>query len=138
MSTDPSLSLAKAVILKLAGDETLQELLGDPPRIYDSVPDEPEFPYVTLGDDQDVPDLAEGINGSEVFLTYHIWSRVPGFPECKRIANAIQTLLHETELVLDDNDFKLIERHGAIFRRDPDGLTSHCILTLRALTEPGF
>lgn len=134
MSTDPSLALAKAIIAKINGDDNLQSLLTG--RIYDRVPDGPTFPYVKIGEDQDVPDLAEGINGSEIFLNIHIWSRAVGFPECKRIANALSTLLHETDLALDENTFKLIERHMLIYRTDPDGLTSHGILTLRALTEP--
>lgn len=123
---------------KLSGDPTLQALIGNPVRIFDMVPPQPAYPFVTLGDRQDVPDLAECIDGSEVFLTFHIWSRAKTkkSDEASGIAATFDDLLHETELTLDANRCLLIERSAERQLRDPDGLTIHGVITYRALVEP--
>src|SRR5690606_34227972 len=54
-------------------------------RVYDSVPSNAEFPYVTIGGEQTVDDGNSCEDGWEVFTDVHVWSRKPGFPECKEI-----------------------------------------------------
>src|SRR5688500_11924265 len=44
-------------------------------RVYDFVPTEPEFPYVSLGPDQVVSDDADCITGFEITLQIDAWSR---------------------------------------------------------------
>ena len=48
--TNASWALQSAVFAALSADETMQSLLGIPPRIYDAVPLGPVFPYAVLGD----------------------------------------------------------------------------------------
>lgn len=145
----PALELQKAVYAALIGSADIQTLLGGAePRVYDEVPETdqdhagtgPEnpdalFPYLAIGEAQDVPDLAEGVDGSEVFLTLHAFSREVGMVECKRIGAAVHKALHEVELQLDNCAFLLIERDGERYFTEPDGKTKHGVLTYRALVE---
>lgn len=141
MATEPTLALQEAAIAHLKADTTVALLIAE--RIYDRIPGDPTrppppniFPYVRLGEDQDVPDLAECIDGSEIFATFHAFSRAVGKPEVKRVAGAVKRALHGADLTLDDNRLLLIEHFRTDFLTDEDGLTEHAIITFRALTEP--
>lgn len=137
-----SFEFQKAVVARLASDAALKALIGDPARIFDDIPSDGSgrpkaaFPYVSIGAAQDVPDLADEYDGSELFLDLHVWSRAVGFGEAKRIASALTARLHEADLTITGHRVLLIERGEQRFLRDPDGLTRHAVLTIRALTEP--
>lgn len=95
-----------------------------------------EFPYITIGEGQNVPDVADCIDGSEVYLTLHIWSRAESWKECKQIVAMIWAALQNSTLTLTENTCLELARESANFTRDPDGKTKHAVLTLKALTEP--
>lgn len=132
----PSLELQTAILAVWAADADVKSLFGGIFRFYQDVPANPTFPYVTAGEGQTVPDLAECIDGSEVFPDFHIWSRGKGFNEAKTISATLWSVLSEATLSLTENRCLLIERESETHLRDPDGTTKHIVLTLRALTEP--
>ncbi len=141
MATEPTLALQEAILAALKANSAVAAICGD--HIFDRIPGDPNkppppdlFPYVRIGEDQDVPDLAECIDGSEIFATVDVFSRAYGKPECKRLAGAVKRCLHAADLTLDDNRLLLIEHNGTVFTTDPDGLTERAIITFRALTEP--
>lgn len=138
MSDGPDLELQGAIVAKLKADGALQALIGNPIRLYQDVPtpNTLTFPYVTIGEGQNVPDQVQCIDGSEIFVDLHVWSRATGFPECKRIAAAIEAALNDADLTLDSNRCVVILRDGARYLRDQDLVTKHAVITLRALTEP--
>lgn len=138
MSDGPDLELQGAIVAKLKADTGLQALLGNPMRLYQDVPAPAAlvFPYVTIGEGQNVPDQVQCIDGSEIFVDVHVWSRSPGFAECKRIAAIIESALNDAILLLTDNRCIEIERDGARYLRDQDLETKHGVVTFRALTEP--
>ncbi|WP_375458886.1 DUF3168 domain-containing protein [uncultured Enterovirga sp.] len=133
--SDPALPLQKALVAALKGDADITAVVGD--RIYDTPPMAAAYPYVTLGEDQILPDRGDGgYEGSDVTLTLHVWSRATGFPEAKRVAAATRAALAggltlEAGTRLVDLTFE-----EARFLREPDGVTSHGVLTFTALTEP--
>jgi hypothetical protein len=129
-----SLELQRAIVGRLKADATLTAIIAG--RVYDQPPKGPQFPYVTLGDDQTVPDRGQGYDGSDVSLTIHTWSRAQGFPETKRMLEAIRASLTDAPLALTGH--RLIDLAMAESRalRDPDGITSHGVITFTALTEP--
>lgn len=137
MSTDPSLALQAAFV---AAIRALNTEAGT--RVYDRVPRTNNavaagtFPYVHLGTGSVLPNKADCYNGSEVSLPVHVWSRAVGWPEAKRIASAIRAGLDDAELLLDGHTLELLELDRADYLNDPDGLTSHAVLTFRALTQP--
>lgn len=131
--TSPSLELQGAIVARMKAFVDLTGLIDD--RIYDRVPAEPAFPYVSWGPEQSVADDADCITGFEVFLQIDAWSRAVGFPEVKRVAEAVRAALHQYELPLADNALVSLEHRQTRFFRDPDGLTSHAVIEIVALVE---
>jgi hypothetical protein len=131
----PDWELQVAAVDVLKADTALKALIGDPIRLHQDVPPKPEYPYVTIGEGQNVPDLAECIDGAEIFLTFHVYSRAGGFGETKKIVAAMDAVLHDSDLTLNDYRCVLIQSDGAHYRSDPDN-TAHAIATWRAIVEP--
>lgn len=134
--SSPALELQGAIVAVLKTDGALQTIMGGNVRLYQDVKPGTDFPYATIGDAQQLPDKAECINGSEIFLDIHVWSRAKGDPEVRNIAASISDALDEIALTLPNHACRLIEREDIRFLRDPDGITRHAVLTFRALTEP--
>lgn len=129
-----SLELQKAVVARLKADTGVTTLVGQ--RIYDAVPTNATFPYISLGPDQTLPSRADCYNGSEVTIQVDAWSRSVGFPEVKRIAEAVRASLVDAPLSLTGHRLVDIALEEARVLRDVDVLTSHAALSFRALTEP--
>jgi hypothetical protein len=134
MSLDPSLPLQKAIIAALRDDETLTEIVAN--RIYDKVPAAAPYPYVSLGAFQVIADSADCYRGSEIAIVIDGWSRDDGSVEAKQIGGAIREALDDAELTLDDHRLVSIVFDDMRDLRDPDGQTTHVVVTLTALTEP--
>src|SRR5215207_1980540 len=129
-----SLELQKALVARLRGDTGVAALVGT--RIYDQPPPEPVYPYISLGPDQILPSRADCYDGSEITLQVDAWSRSVGYPEVKRIADAIRASLNDAPLVLAGQRLVDIYESETRTLRDPDGATSHAAISFRALTEP--
>lgn len=111
-------------------------------RIYDRVPKEFAFPYITIGDSQvindggsDSPDDCQ--IGWEVIEDVHIWSRpeTGSKIEVKTLAASVVNTLRGIATV---SDFVV---HGVSLDssrtfRDPDGLTEHTVISMRFLISP--
>lgn len=111
-------------------------------RIHDRVPVDPagrvkaEFPYITIRDAETADAGADCVDGEDITVTLHIWSRAVGSVEAKRIGGALKAALDRAELDLGA-EVALVELQwrGAQYFTDPDGLTTHGVVTLLALTE---
>lgn len=137
---DASYELQVAIVGRLKGFQALADLIGN--RVYDEVPRDSagkalvaNFPYVSFGPDQALPDNFECITGSEIFIQIDAWSRAVGFAEVKKIANAVRLALHNQELSLTENALVSFEFDGRRVFRDPDGKTSQAAITFRAVVE---
>lgn len=128
--TDPGLELQGAIVAALhaAG------VAGG--RVYDEVPQAAAFPYVSIGEMQVVDDDAEMVGGAEVYATLHVWSRAPGKPEASALAAAVRAALHEQDLRLPFWRLVEIRHQSTRIMADPDGKTTHGVLTFRALADP--
>lgn len=131
--SEVSLMLQAAVIAELKADAGLTAEINE--RIYDSVPSNAQFPYITFRAPIVLDDGADCIVGSEVFFDIHIWSRAVGWPEASRIAGIVREVLDEAALNVTDHN--LINLHFRDFRRldDPDGKTNHGVMSFRALID---
>lgn len=56
--------------------------------------------------------------------------------EVKKIAGQVRGILHDAELPLDNHELQLMEAASTSYLRDPDNLTKHAAMTVRALTQP--
>lgn len=104
--------------------------------VYDDMPEQAAFPYVTMGEmtAKDWSDKFEP--GQEVYSTIHIWSQYHGRKEAAEMGDAILQALSKSSLDLAPNFRAVLDEldtHDLII--DIDGITRHGILRLRYLIE---
>lgn len=127
--SDPSLALQGAINVRLRAE--ISAIGG---RVFDEVPADVAFPYVELGEFHTVDDGAQCLDAVEVFATLHVWSRAAGQVEAKQIGGAVRGAVHEADLDLGAAwQFLEIAHQDTRYLKDPDGRTSHGVLTFRAL-----
>lgn len=130
-----SWALQKAIHAQLIADAGLTALLGGP-RIYDDVPRQPAFPYVTYGGST-VRDWSTGTDdGHEHTVTLHVWCRGAGRKPAHELLGAVEAALDQQGLALQDHRLISLRHDFSDVRREPDGETWHGVLRLRATTEP--
>lgn len=131
---DPSAALQAAIYRALRDDAAVAGFVGG--RVFDAVPADADFPYIAIGEVQTVDDGAACIDAAECFVTLHIWSQAKGAVEARRITSAVAAALDDAALNLSpDHVLVEIASTGARTFIDPDGLTTHGVVTIRALTE---
>ncbi|MBI3419258.1 MAG: DUF3168 domain-containing protein [Proteobacteria bacterium] len=125
----------EAVFGVLSASASLQALIGNPPRIYDVVPPDAQFPYVTLGDvtvrDFDTKDRT----GFEQTLLLHAWSRYRGRKEVKNILQTAYDLLHRAVLSVSGADFVSCQFLSCALGAENDGLTLHGVMRFRVVVQ---
>lgn len=129
---DPSHALQKALVARL---KSAVPLVAS--RVFDHAPQSVTFPYIGIGDTQAIEDGAECIDGADVTITIHIWSREVGAVEARKIADQVAAALTDWEPDLSADGFAFASGmvRSSRVMADPDGLTTHGILTFEALTE---
>jgi hypothetical protein len=127
------LEIQGAIVARLKADPAVTALING--RVYDQPPKDAVFPYVTIGPVDSVDDSADCITGLLVAQQIDCWSRAVGFPEVKRLADAVRASLHDADVSLTVNALVLIRCRQTQTLRDPDGLTSHAVLAIEALIE---
>ena len=127
------LELQGAIVARLKADAALAALVAD--RIYDQAPSPTIYPCVTQGEAQTIRTDATCLTASEVYLTIHAWSQAVGFPEVKRLADAVEEALHLAPLPLATNRLVSILHQRTRTFRDQDDVTSHAVIEFVARTE---
>ena len=130
-----SWALQKAIHACLTADAVTLALIGGP-RIYDDVPRQPVFPYVTYGQST-VRDWSTGTDDAhEHIVTLHVWTRATGRKPAHEISSAIELALDQQVLILDGHRLISLRHEFTDVRREPDSETWRGIVRLRAVTEP--
>ena len=127
--------LQKGIYEALSGDATLIGLLGGA-SIFDRVPQDAGFPYVTLGQTLDRDWSTGSEDGREHILTFHVFSRSGGTKQTQAVIAAIDDALKAAPIAIPGHALVNLRFEFADARRDPDGETMHGILRYRAVTEP--
>ncbi|TDH35723.1 DUF3168 domain-containing protein [Pseudohoeflea suaedae] len=126
--------LQKLIYDRLVADPNVHaEIAG---RIYDRTPQNVVHPYASFGPADQVEDDDECVTGFVETLQIDVWSQYQGGKrEAKRIADAIRKSLHEYAGELTEN--ALFEMRVLTVRHldDPDGITSHSIVTVESRVE---
>lgn len=130
--SDPAYALQVAVRAALGSGELG---IGTPSRVYDRVPAEPVFPYVTIGRDAVDDDSNSCAAAWQCRVQVDVWSRAPGLPEAKLIAGRVRAVL-ATEIAVDGFLTVLGEHIDTTYLDDPDGVTIHAALRFRYLIDP--
>lgn len=105
----------------------------DPTPIYDAVPEETAYPYVTLGDDTAQEWDTKTDAGEEVTLVLHQWSRAQGRKEIKDLQKKIYAALHNVDLNMTTGKIVLLQWQMSDNFLDQDGVTKHGVMHFRAL-----
>lgn len=129
-----SLELQKALRTRLIGTPAIVALVPAA-NIVDRHQLPVLDPSIVLGEDQEVdPEVQTvGRHYVRVFSTLHVWKREPGFAGVKQIAGAVRRAIETTHHVpLDSADYQAADCRieEVRFLRDPDGETSHGIVTI--------
>lgn len=135
--TDPNgaLTLSRGLYGLLSSSLIVQSQLGDPPRLYDSAPEDPIFPYLTYGPLRSTDNSAEGSIITTHVQSLHLWSRYAGRAEMLSLIGMVSGELLRGPLNVDG--ITIINRHillTDIFRA-ADGQTLHGVIRFRVSTE---
>jgi hypothetical protein len=123
---NPELELQDAIVRALKAQGLV---------VYDQVPTNAAFPYVSIGPVTTVQDDADCLEAMEITVQVDVWSRAVGVGEVGRMTDTVRRTLHRAEFELTDNALVMIEHTNSRRMRDPDGLTNHAAIELRALVE---
>lgn len=136
--TSPMLELQSAIIARLRADAAVTAIVGQ--KSFDRVPADRngnptvEAPYISLGPSDELSDDAECVEAYEITMQIDAWSREPGFPQVRQIADAVRRVL-KPELTLSSNALVTFEHRITRYLREPDGLGSHAAMTFTATVE---
>jgi hypothetical protein len=133
---DPALAVQKAIRARLTGASAVVALVSAS-SILDRNERPAPSPSIILGEDQ-VIDTGTMIDRSvvRVHSTIHIWKEEQGLTGVKAIAGAVWKAIKTGRLALDSGlvcgDCRVNDTR---FIRDPDGVTSHGIVTVETLVR---
>lgn len=130
--TSPMLELQGAIVQRLKQNGLVASLIAD--RVYDEPPESPTFPYVSFGPSDERPQFTDCVDSFEINFQIDCWSRSVGFPEVRKISDAIQRAM-KADFSLNDNAVVYVEHIITRTFRDPDGLTSHAAINFEAVIE---
>lgn len=135
--TEPALELQRAIYQVLIASVGLKAAMGGTVRAYDRVPaPAPTFPYITLSEGQFLDDGVSCEDDMfEAFVDLHVWSRIVGQTEAKTISGIVRREILALT-VATDWQIKIAQVSSIRHMNDPDGLTSHSVITCRFLLEP--
>ncbi len=130
------LALQKAIRARLTSTVEVTSVVP-PANILDRNERPNPRPSIVIGEGQSV-DEGDSIARTltRVYMDLHIWVEEPSTETSKRIAGAIRKAVHVGKFPASDGyHFADCRVRGSRFLRDPDGKTSHAIVTIDALVQ---
>lgn len=127
--------LITALHARLSGASAIKAHLGDPARLYDHLPEDPVFPYLTYGAMRSEDIGADVTPLSTHALNLHIWSRYSGRVEVVESLKALGETLTVSPLSLDDAQVVSANIIYTDVFRAPDARTLHGILRVSFTIE---
>ncbi|MFZ3494624.1 DUF3168 domain-containing protein [Streptomyces sp. 5.8] len=120
--------LQVAVYSQLTGHATLMGLVSG---VYDEVPEDAPFPYLTIGSITERADDAHNQRGLAAQITLDVWSRYRGWAEAAQILDAADTVLDRQPLTVAGYQDVSIAHDAHTLLRDPDPAIRHISVTYR-------
>lgn len=130
-----SWALQRAVHATLTGDADLTTLLGGT-KVYDYVPRNASFPYITFGQSTERDWSTGGDEGHEHVVTLRVWSDARGRKQIQSIVDAVRAVLHDASPALTGHRLINLRHEFTEVRRTGDGETLRGLIRFRAVTEP--
>lgn len=131
MSAD--LAIQQALRARLVADTDVSSLVPAANILDRNARPNPD-PCIIIGEGHTLPgdDLARNV--SRIFLDLHIWKKEPSLVGVKTIAGAVRDAVHATRPILAEGmvcgGWYI---SGMRYLRDPDGETSHGVVTVQAV-----
>lgn len=128
-------STQKTIFETLNNDSALQTLLGGANKVFDRVPDNQPFPFITIGDGVWNNRDNESTDGLGVDLVINTWYREPGLGRLKvqEIQKRIDELIHRKEPCIEAWNIVSLSRGTINIILDPDNMTLHGIQTFKLM-----
>lgn len=104
-------------------------------RVYDDVPADAEFPYISLGPMISGTTLADCFEIDDISVQIDAWSRDTGSTEMRELADAARRALTKADFELGNNGLITFNHERTRELRDPDGLTSHAVIEFETSVE---
>lgn len=118
--------LRAAIYARITGDHPTR-------KVFDFVPDNETFPYITIGEDTDNDESTKTEQGSDITTTIHVWSRYAGSVEANQMLDEVLQSLTRAPLDLSASGFSVWQMrkdYVTVFDQDLD--TRHGVLRMRA------
>ena len=96
------------------------------------VPNDAEFPYVTIGEYTASNWDTNDARGYEFTITIHTWSQANGTTETKLLLVGIDRLLHNQEIVVEGTHLVSLFSEFETMLTEADNITKHGIIRFRA------
>lgn len=139
---NPSLAaLQTALFAALSGSAAIQAHVGNPARVFDFVPQDTAYPFITIGDDTIDRYDSQTRLGIDSRVTFHVFDRSDettnrrGRLKVKQILDAIFGVLHDQALTVTGNAHVLTLFESGATELLEDGLSYHGAATYRIITQ---
>lgn len=121
--------LQKALFVRLG------VLIGGICTVYDDVPQDPNYPYVYIGEDIEEPFDADDIAGRDTVFTLHYFSRYAGNKELRTVMDTAKEGLHDQNLTVTGQRVVLaLWEYSSRYIDPDDGVTRHGAQRFRFIT----
>lgn len=124
--------LQSAVYSRLASDSELNALVTG---VYDKVPQNSNYPFISLGDWSAEHWSTQGLDGLRLMLSMEAWSKNGGKSEIINIQARIYSLLGNAQLTLNSGLYAWIRFAASDIKLLDDGLTYHGHMKFRLWTH---
>lgn len=133
MASDASLPLQAAIVKRLKTDVAM--VAG---RVLDAPAPGTPKPYISIGESQINPAIAQLYHGANERFQIDGWSAGPGKAEAKALGAAILAAFAEPLELANGAGHRVvyIEHEQTEYVREPDGVTQHAACIFTAATEP--
>ena len=133
---DSQVAVQQAIFSELKADTQLMAVIKG---VFDVVPDNQQFPYITIGDMTAIDGSTQGVDGMEITLTIHSWDQSESRLRLKQIMGDVVEILHCAELVPSGspqihNIINVRFEYSDLFK-DPDNRTWHGVQRFRIVTD---
>ncbi len=135
MDFDSAKNLMRSLHDRLSQDLGVQAILGVPPRLYDHLPEDPVFPYLTYGAMRSADIGGDDTGLISHSLNLHIWSRYSGRSEGVDLLAALGRALNTERLIIQHGSVISVTIVYTDIFRAPDARTLHGILRLNITTQ---
>lgn len=127
-------AIQQAMYSRLTQDADLMNRING---VFDEVPQDQPFPYVTIGEATSVPNRTFDRFGEDCTITLHIWSRYKGFKEAAEILDEMNRILADAVFTVPGWETEGCYYEFSETIRDPDGITRHVPVRYRVKLHKG-